>query len=328
MIEVYFGKDSGYTYHCVLQDLKKENVDEGEIERFDCFKDPISDAILSASSMSLFSTKKTIIVSNCYFLSSSSELKGSISDKEQGFKDLISYVSYPVEDTDLILVVPALIGRSNNSDDVKSILNCPNVVLKSCDLPSEEDYTNYAFACAKTEGVDIDRFAIKELINRCKDDYLSFKNNLDKLFTYSKKIRKSDVELLVYKPLEDDVFALASHLIKFEIDDGLKTYKDLRNTGVLPITLLSILASQMLSFTLTRYLVDMGMLKDDIAKEMKISPGRAYYMIRDCKRLSFDAFLSALNDLADIELDIKSRMDDPDCAIEMFIALFKKRYNR
>lgn len=325
MVKIYFGKDSGFTTHTLYRDLKRDlNFDEFQsVEKYDGYKDPVSFIVEACQSLSLFEEKKTIVVTNAYFFLSSEGRKGPIKEKDQDYQALEDYLMSPSPDTDLYISVPGVISRTGTPNKA---LSSPAVSVISCDIPSDDDFIMLAYKRAKEEHRDIDPDAAKLLLERTKGDYLSFMNNLDKLFAYTKYVKKPDVEELVYKPLEDNVFRIVSSLIHGNISEALKTYQDLRNAGNLPLNLLPVLAFQFQKMALVRRLKDKGYSKDDIAHELSMSSAATYYALKDVQTLSFKTLLAIINDLGELEKHVKLDLDDPDVRMTLFFTLFAKNY--
>lgn len=327
MVKVFYGKDPGYNTHTLYRELKKKlnSIELQSVEKYDGYKDPVSLIVEACQSISLFDERKTIVVSNAYFFLDAKSRKGSIRESEQDYKALEEYLMDPSPDTDLYISVPGEVVKSGTPNKA---LSSPAITLISCDIPSDDDYIMLAYRRAKEENKDIDREAAALLLERTKGDYLSFMNNLDKLFTYTKMVRRIDVEELVYRPLEEKVFSIVSHLVKGNIKEALHVYEDLRKGGNEPLGLLPIFATQFNNMALLKNLHQKGFSKDEIAKELGMKPGVVYYNLRDVKALTFYTLVRIMNDLSLIEKDIKINQDDGDVRLMLFITLFSKNYLR
>ncbi len=325
MIKVYFGKDPGFSKHTALKELKKSlsAQDYAQVVQLDGFKDPVSYIVESCQTISLFCPHKTVLVSNAYFFLETKSKKGSLKESEQNYEMLERYMMNPSSETDLYFVVPGDISRTGSPNKA---LSSPMVTLVACDIPSDDDYIMLAYRVAKEEKKDIDREAAALLLERTKGDYLSFMNNLDKLFTYTKQVKKIDVEELVYRPLEDNVFSIVSFLVKGRSKEAIAAYEDLKNNGTDVLSLLPIFASQFSKMAMIRYLSDRDYRKEEIMKELKVSKGQVYYALTDAKNLTFRALIKIMSDLSLMEKNIKLNLDDADSRMMMFLLLFKRNY--
>jgi DNA polymerase-3 subunit delta len=61
-----------------------------------------------------------------------------------------------------------------------------------------------------------------------------------------------------------------------------------------------------------------GMSQNDIAALFNVSSGRAYYMVRNAKSSSLSKIKSNLEDLVQLEADIKSGRIKDDLGLELF----------
>ena len=327
MIKVYFGKDPGFSQHTALKDLKKSlsGPEYAQLVRLDGYKDPVSYIVESCQTISLFCPHKTVLVSNAYFFMETKSKKGSLKESDQNYEMLEHYLLNPSPETDLYFVVPGEISRTGSPNKA---LSSPMVTMVSCDLPSNDDYIMLAYSKAKEEHKDIDREAAALLLERTKGDYLAFVNNLDKLFTYTNKVMKTDVEELVHRPLEDNVFSIVSYLVKGRTKEAISAYEDLKNNGTDVLSLLPIFASQFNKMAMIRYLTDRDYKKEEIMKELKVSKGQVYYAQSDCKNLTFRTLIKIMNDLSLMEKDIKLNLDDSDNKMMLFLLLFQRNYLR
>lgn len=325
MVKVYFGKDPGYSKHTALKELKKNlsAQDYAAVVQLDGYKDPVSFIVESCQTISLFCPHKTVLVSNAYFFMETKSKKGTLKESEQNYELLERYLMNPSSETDLCFVVPGDISRTGSPNKA---LSSPMVTLVACDVPSNDDYVMLAYRIAKEEKKDIDREAAALLLERTKGDYLSFMNNLDKLFTYTNQVRKTDVEELVYRPLEDNVFSIVSFLVKGKSKEAIAAYEDLKNNGTEVLSLLPIFASQFSKMAMIRYLSDRDYRREEIMKELKVSKGAVYYALSDAKNLTFRCLIKIMSDLSFMEKDIKLNLDDADTKMMMFLLLFKRNY--
>ena len=65
------------------------------------------------------------------------------------------------------------------------------------------------------------------------------------------------------------------------------------------------------------------MSKEDIASELKIKPGRVYILSKNLAIISESTIRKTLDDLYQLDLDIKSGLVDRHYAFEMFLLKFK-----
>lgn len=347
MIKIFYGSDSGYTAHKAEKFLKKELSKEqyDEIIRFDGYKDLTQSVVEDCSSISLFGDRKTVLFSNCYFLSSSGGRKAPFSDSQQGnYRDLIEYFKAPNQDSDLYMVVDGSLRKSGPL--YEALQEGEDIYLESCELPSDEEYQMLASKIAKEQKKDFDADAIKMLISRSRSipsmtgygakgvDYLTFMNSLEKLLTYTDHVTVEDVKELVYRPLEDNVFEIISCLMKKDTAMALYVYQDLRGLSTDPLGILPAFASKFRDYAMVKYLIEIGNDNNQIASELSriqgrtVKPGSIYYRRKELSVLSYRNCLRILEELSYIEMRIKRYQDDGDVLLKVFLSLFVKKYLR
>lgn len=331
MIHLYFGTDYGYTTSKAKSDLFAGLSDEEkkDIIQYDGYKDPVSLLNDDLVSLSLFGDKKRIFFTGAYFLSStrSGRKEGPVSEKEQDYEGLEAYCNDPNKNYDLYLVVPGNIDPKNSI--VEAIKK--HGKLHSLEVMSKEDFIQSSLKKATAEGKKIDRKAAEMLYERTKGDYLSFKNNLDKLLTYTDNVKDNDVDELVYKPLEDDVFEVVKASLRGDTNRAIKCYQDLRKAGNDASMVLSVMASQFRFFSLVAYFNGTREKNEAIAQEistngLKVSTGRIYYVKKDLGKVSFYTLLQILSDLGTMEVNQRKNQDNLDTWLLLFLADFKKKY--
>jgi DNA polymerase III delta subunit len=73
------------------------------------------------------------------------------------------------------------------------------------------------------------------------------------------------------------------------------------------------------------YLSKKRMSKEDIANELKIKPGRVYILSRSIPLISEATIRKTLDDLYQLDLDIKSGLVDRYYSFELFLINFKRK---
>ena len=68
-----------------------------------------------------------------------------------------------------------------------------------------------------------------------------------------------------------------------------------------------------------------GRSEEEIAKELNIKPGRAYILRKNTSLISEKAIHRTLNELFELDLQIKSGLVDRFYAFELFLINFKRR---
>lgn len=328
MIYIYYGSDYGQVVHDCFTDLEKISKTT-TIVKFDGFNSYVQDVVSECNTMSLFDEKKIIVYEHCYFLSSS-KIKASISEKKQNYNSLLNFIDSK-SGYDLVLIVP---GNIDSKNPIINKLNNVDAVFNQSKPMDKDAYISYGKKVAKSQSKEISDSALNLLYDRTKrkvnysdeGDYLHFTNELNKVLEYSSNVDVKEIEKLVIKPLEDDIFQTVTSLLNKKISDSVSSYLQLRALGYEVLTLLPIFVSQFRDYALLKNLIEQNKSDIQIMDILKISKGRLYYSKKSVSFLSYKTFILILNKLFDIEKGIKMYLDDPDSLLLKFLLTFNLEY--
>ena len=299
--------------------LGEEKPDDLNFIKLDGNNFLVQDAVDECQYVALGYEKKVVALENCYFLLKP-KTKNKI-DANQLFDELLNYISSGgVEETLLILSV-----TSSSIDDKSPIFKAIKEKAKIVEItdPDEKGWNEYVKAFVAKKGITIDRDALNELASRTNGDVGLFINSVQVLTLYTDHIRYKDVCQMVARPLEDNTFLIFNLLLDGNNGEAVRMLKDLRINGVQPVTLISQLANQFRLLNQVSYLYRKRYSQEEIAKELKIKPGRAYVLSKLVNRISEKTIHQTLEDLYQLDYNIKSGQVDHFYAFEMFLLKFK-----
>lgn len=319
MIYLYVGSDSAYLKLKIRQEFirTKSALEQVEFLDFSAFEDLVQDVIAEAGSPSFAAEKKIIIYDKCFFLSTNREKVSTASEHNLGV--LKEYIHNPDPINDLYLLVTGALAKGEITDLLKK-----KGKYQSFDKPSEDELKMIASQYLELRKVKIDQSALNELIKRIKQDYSLLMHELAKLENYSDHLTLSDIGVLVNKPCEDNIFALATHLIKGEISAALGLLRDLNRSGIDNFYLLAILAGQFRFMCEVSFLVSRKFTEPQIVKELKANAYRVKLTRAAIKNVSARTFHQILSDLFDLDRHAKLDLDDLTSNLEFFILGFRK----
>ncbi len=311
----------------VVKSIAKQSLperDDMNFVRYDGNNTLIQEIIDDANYVPLGYDKKVVAVDNCYFL-----MKPKPRNKieaDQDYKALISYIKNPNPDCDLILTVPTA-EVDKNSELFKLIeANAKVTFMGDPTIKEWNDYVRKIVndSIEKNPGSKMDSDAIMELVDRTAGDIPLLKNSVIKLFLYTKHIRYEDVILLVTRPLEENTFALFNYLLDGENEKAIGLFRDLQVSNVEPVTLISMLGNQFRLLNQVVFLSKKSFTNDEIANELKIKPIRVQILKKKTFNMSEKAIHRTLDDLFNLDLQIKSGQVDRFYAFELFLINFKR----
>lgn len=286
--------------------------------KFDGSQTPCQEWIDEATYMPIGCDKKVVSVENCYFLNKE---KGRHSvESEQNYDKLIDYIKNPNESTDLIISVITS-SLDEKSEIVKLLRANANVIeIKEPDKNQWKEYVR--LHCIEHLKMKIDNDALIELGERTATDVALFQNNAKKLALYKNHITYDDVLKMVPRPLEENSFLIFNHLLARRNADAVNVYRDLRVNNVEPITLVTMLGNQFRTLSQVKFLVTKKTNDEEIAKELGIKPVRVTILKKSIHLISEKTIIKTLEQLFELDMNIKSGHFDRFYAFEMFLINF------
>lgn len=288
------------------------DVDDFNVTKIDLEESTLDEVIYESSSLPLGYEKKAVVVDNCEFLTKDVEKN----DEEK----VLDMLKNSTDDIDLIFIL-----RNENVDKKGKIFNYikeNGQVLEFLNI-SKEEWPLYIRKYFKNKNVEITQEAINELSNRVDGDLTRFINEAEKLCLYKNSITLADVTLMVAKPLEDDAFQMSNALFRGENGVAISIYRDLKLLGQKFVdALVPMLASQFRFISEVCFLDSRGLDKDDIAKELGVSPVRVKIALKNSRNISRRQIANALDKLYNLDLQIKSGQIDRSYGLELFLINF------
>lgn len=288
------------------------DVDGFNVTKIDLEESTLDEVIYESSSLPLGYEKKAVVVDNCDFLTKDVEKN----DEEK----VLDMLNNSTDDIDLIFIL-----RNENVDKKGKIFNYikeNGQVLEFLNI-SKEEWPLYVRKYFKNKNVEITQEAINELSNRVDGDLTRFMNEAEKLCLYKNSITLADVTLMVAKPLEDDAFQMSNALFRGENGVAISIYRDLKLLGQKFVdALVPMLASQFRFISEVCFLDSRGLDKDDIAKELGVSPVRVKIALKNSRNISRRQIANALDKLYNLDLQIKSGQIDRSYGLELFLINF------
>ena len=306
----------------VKKSLKE--MDAMNFVKFDASMTTIQEIVSEANYMPLGYDFKAVIVDSPYFLLK--EKGRNKIESEQDYDTLKNYLANPNPDCDLIF----LVNTSDSDLDKKSEINQlieKNGQVVALTEPKQEQWNDVVkhYFSEKWPDTVIDSDAVNELARRTEGDYASLFNNGSKLALFTNHITFSDVTMMVTRPLEENAFMLFNYLVDERNMDAVKLFRDLKSNNVEPVTLISMIANQFRLLNRVSYLARHNYAPEDIAKELSINPIRAKILRKNSFVISGKRILQTLEDLYQLDWQIKSGLVDRYYSFELFLINFKRK---
>ena len=292
----------------IEEEIKKlsKGLDEMNINKYDLNNDLLSLAIEDAKTMSLFGDKKLVIIDNANMFTGSTSKDSEIVEE---------YLNHINENTTLVLIV-----HNDKLDTRKKITKLINKVGKVIAFNDELDMTSLVRRLLKDYNIDYK--TINLFLDRVGNNPLIIQNEINKIKIYKendKTITDEDILNLTTKLIEIDIFKLIDYIVRKDKEKALELYYEMLKMNEEPIKIIVILANQFRIMYQSKELLKKGYSEKDIANILKIHPYRVKLAIQNSRNYTSEVLLKNLNNLADIDIGIKTGILNKDLALELFI---------
>lgn len=292
----------------INEEIKKitKKQDQMNISKYDLNNTPLKLIIDDAQTISMFEDKKTVIVDNANMFTGTTSKDSDIIE---------NYLNHINENTILILIV-----HNEKLDTRKKITK----LIKKIGIVKEfNDETNPAVIVKKLlKDYNINDKTINLFIDRVGNNPLIIQNEINKIKIYkgnNKTISDEDILNLTTKIIDIDIFKLIDYIIKKNKNKALELYHEMIKMNEEPIKILVILANQFRIMYQSKELLKKGYSEKDIASILKIHPYRVKLAIQNSRSYPSEVLLKHLNNLADIDIGIKTGKLNKNLALELFM---------
>jgi DNA polymerase-3 subunit delta len=309
MVYIFYGLNT-YLIEKQITELRKK-VDTLSYEKYDLEVSCLSEIVMHADEVSLFSSTQMIVVENAYIFTPSTNKKLP----EQNISSLESYFKNPNPNTIFVFKI-----EKEKLDERKKIVKLAKEkgYLKECnkiDNPLEIVFDLFFDFMISKENAEF-------LVKRVGNNLSILQQEIEKIKLYKdkdKEITKEDLLLLTSQNIDTDLFNLIDAILMKNKKTALESYHEMMKLGEEPIMILVLLANQFRMIYQVKKLYQMGYSEKDISSELKVH----WYPVRKTLGRMRDyeekELLSYLKKLADLDIAIKKGEVDKNSCLEMFI---------
>lgn len=311
MIYLLYGKENLILEKKINEILKKEKIEVCSINNYDLEDTLLTDILEDASMLSMFGDKKGIVVFNSYIFTGTTK-KTLL---EQNTEILLNYLDNPNPDTVLIFVVEA--DKIHEQKKVTKQIRKNGTVFELTNQNNIKTLVKEMF-----EDYKIDNATIQLLIDRVGDNLRILEQECEKIKTYKdgeKNITKDDVLALTAKNIDIDIFKLIENIVLKNKKEALEAYHEMLKRNEEPIKIIIMLANQFRLMYQAKELSKKGYTQNDIASELDIHPYPVKLALEKSRNFSSSTLLKNIENLANLDYDIKSGMVDKGLALDLFI---------
>lgn len=304
MIYVFLGNEINIIkkkIDSLIDELKIDNV-----IKYDYDSVSIDDILNEVNYVDLFNEKKLLIVSNFTFK--------KMKDKEE--KALSNYINHM---NDNVIILKCIDEKLDNKKELIKLVNdkCKVIELKKMDYKTLHEYVTKIFS---DNNKRITYNQIKNILSLCENDTDSVLNEVNKLLLYkmdSDIITDEDIENVISKNSEKEIFKLNDAVMAHNIPNMLESTKTLVSSGVDEVVIIDYLSKQF------RTLYQIKVMSKDtgiqtITSRLSLNPFVTKKMLDVVGKFSEEKLLNIIYKLSDADISIKVEGLDKSKVLENF----------
>lgn len=289
-----------------------DDINDFNFVQYDLEQTSLNDVVSDALTQAFGYDRKLIVCRNPYFLLANNKTKISF---DQEYEMFDSYLQSNDEESCIIIYT---IGKF---DERKSLVKDIKKFGKYYDL-GDIDKNEWHYKVKNlflNAHIQISENDIDFFIERVGNDLGQMVKEIEKLGLYSKVIKRSDIEKLVPRQLEDNAFQMLDSIINRNMKKLMQTYYDLKLVNEEPTKIIALMSSQLhLQYQVLR-LMAKGENERSIASILGIHWYRVSLMCKNASKISSKDVLYLLDKMSKLDIDIKTGNVDRYQAFELFL---------
>ena len=318
-ILVLTGEDVGQFEWLKKDILKKIGYDPSDLNYsyFDMKEASYAEVELDLVSLPFFADEKIVILDHLLDLTTAK--KRNLTDED--LKQFENYLENPSESTRLVIFAE---GKLDSKRRLVKLLKRDAQIIEAT-TPKEQDLKRYFSGQAQELGLHFVGDSLDQLLLKSGYDFGESHKNLALLQAYKEngQITLEDIEEVVPKSLQDNIFDLTQMILKRQIDQARNLVKDLRLQGEDEIKLIAILLGQFRMFSQVKIFSEEGQSESQIVASLsdlsgrKVNPYQVKFALRDSRRLSLSFLKQAMTTFIETDYAIKSGTYEKDYLFDL-----------
>ena len=318
-ILVLTGEDVGQFEWLKKDILNKIGYDPSDLNYsyFDMKEASYAEVELDLLSLPFFADEKIVILDHLLDLTTAK--KRNLTDED--LKQFENYLENPSESTRLVIFAE---GKLDSKRRLVKLLKRDSQIIEAT-TPKEQDLKRYFSSQAQELGLQFVGDSLDQLLLKSGYDFGESQKNLALLQAYKEdgQITLEEIEEVVPKSLQDNIFDLTQMILKCQIDQARNLVKDLRLQGEDEIKLIAILLSQFRMYSQVKIFSEEGQSESQIVASLsdlsgrKVNPYQVKFALRDSRRLSLSFLKQAMMTFIEADYAIKSGTYEKDYLFDL-----------
>lgn len=285
--------------------ISKYKINDLNISKYTA-NDNLENIIEDANTISLFGDKKLIIINNNNLF---------VGKKSINTTNLENHIMNNNPNTILIFIVNE--EKLDTRRKLYKNIQAKGKIIEFNKITNINTYIKKLF-----DGYTITGDSINLLIKRVGSDLNHLKNEIEKIKVYKiedKIISEKDIIDCTIEKIDINIFNFIDNIIKKNKSETIKIYKELLKIGEEPIKIIALLGNQFRLMYQAKLLTNKGYSEDDIASLLQVKRYPVHLAIQKSYRYSKEILIDNLEQLAGLDIKIKSGEIDKSLALELFL---------
>ncbi|RIN00201.1 DNA polymerase III subunit delta [Staphylococcus warneri] len=299
----------------IINKYLQTEKDDFNFIKFNLYETEITPIIEETLTMPFFSDKKAILVKNAYVFTGEKVTKELNQNTDQLMEFLEKY------DGDNLIIFEVYQNKLDERKKLTKTLK-KNGQLKKVEQMSEEEIKKWIQSKLNENFKDIKQDALNMFIELTGVNFNIISQELDKLMLFlgdRPTINKDDVNHIINRSLEQNVFLLTEYIQKRQKNKAIQLVKDLINMKEEPIKLLALITSNYRLYYQCKILSQKGYSGQQIAKTVNVHPYRVKLALGQVRHYQLEDLLNIIDSCAETDYKLKSSYMDKQLILELFI---------
>lgn len=290
-------------------------IEQQDVMYFDMEETSVDRVLEEADTLPFLQDRKVIVAKNASFLKAKERGKEKI---EHPLDQLEAWLQDPSPTATVIFTAPY--EKLDSRKKITKMMMSKAIVIEANKL-SGSDLTVWVQQQGTAYGVVVDRDIADYLVETTGENMMQLSKELEKLASYlgeAGKVTREVIDNLVPRSPETEIFRLTDTYIAGNRAQTLAVYHDLLRSGEEPIAMTSLIAGQVRLMLHVGTLKRKGYHQQQIASALNVHPYRVKLVMNNRNSPSEQRLLRVLNELATIDLKLKSTSGSRERVLELF----------
>ena len=292
-----------------------QDKDDFNFVKFNMYENDLTPIIEETLTMPFFSDKKAIVVKNAYVFTGEKVTKELNHSAEQLMEFIEKY------DGENLIIFEVY---QNKLDERKKLTKSLKkyAQLKKVEQMSEEEIKKWIQRKLNENYKDIKQDALNLFIELTGINFNIVSQELEKLMLFlgdRPTINKDDVNQIINRSLEQNVFLLTEFIQKGRKNKAVQLVNDLITMKEEPIKLLALITSNYRLYYQCKILGQKAYSGQQIAKTVNAHPYRVKLALNQARNYQLNDLLNIIDSCAETDYKLKSSYMDKQLILELFI---------